>query len=187
MTENEVIRIINRHCTEQKLKFFAHVYRGTKGYILDGFAISQAYRNMKTIGYEVKVSRSDFLRDDKWQNYLPVCNTFYFVSPPDVIHKDDLPEGIGLYHCIDDRIVIVKKARRREFDKDDLFEVLQYIALSRGLSERKKIGSCVAAMNFANRRLVRAEAKIRDLQLRNTDLSNELFYLRRSGRAKDGR
>lgn len=179
MTESEVISVINRHCTEQKLKFFAHVYRGTKGYILDGFAMSQAYRGMKTIGYEVKVSRSDFLRDKKWQNYLPVCNTFYFVSPPEVINKTDLSDGIGLYHVINNRLVCVKKAKRQEFDKDAVFEVLQYITLSRGLSERMKVKSAVSKIHIAQSRASRLEKKLRDTQDRLTETSNELWMIKR--------
>ncbi|CVK18484.1 MmcB family DNA repair protein [Sporomusa sphaeroides] len=179
MTESDVIRILHRHCTEQKLKFFAHVYRGTKGYILDGFAMSQAYRNMRTIGYEVKVSRNDFLQDKKWQNYLPVCNTFYFVSPPEVIRKDDLPAGIGLYHVVDNRLVCVKKAKRNEFDKDAVFEVLQYIVLSRGLSERMKVKSAVSHMHFAQNRANDLERRLRNTQRRCNEVENELWEIKR--------
>lgn len=180
MTESDVLRIINCHCKEQKLKFFAHVYRGTKGFILDGFAMTQAYTGMKTIGYEVKVNRSDFLQDKKWPNYLPVCNTFYFVSPPGIIKKEDLPEGIGLYHCTESGLVNIKRAKRKDFDKEAVFEVLQYIALARGLSENSKIKSAIAAMNRVNRNLQKAEQEIRNLKSSNRELYNELLSIRRN-------
>jgi hypothetical protein len=185
MTESDVIRVLNRHCTEQKLKFFAHVYRGSKGYILDGFAMSKAYGGMKTIGYEVKVSRSDFLQDKKWQNYLPVCNTFYFVSPPDVISKADLPDGIGLYHVVDNHLTCVKKAKRQEFDKDAVFEVLQYIALSRGYSERMKIKSAMALMHVAQNRANDLERRLRNTQSRCNEVENELWLMKRKSKEAD--
>lgn len=178
MTESEVIRILNKHCTEQKMKFFAHVYRGTKGYILDGFAITQAYRSMKTIGYEVKVSRADFLQDKKWQNYLPVCNVFYFVSPPGVINKEDLPDGIGLYHVVGNGLKCVKRAKKREFDKEAVFEVLQYIAMSRTLSERQKIKAVLAERNRAIRDANTAKKETDEYRRRFLDLKVEYYQLK---------
>lgn len=46
--------------------------------------------------FEFKSSRSDFISDKKWQNYLKYCHTFTFVSPREAILKDDIPAGIGL-------------------------------------------------------------------------------------------
>ncbi len=47
-------------------------------------------------GFEVKVARSDFLKDNKWQSYLPYCQAFYFVSPAKVIHAEEVPAEAGL-------------------------------------------------------------------------------------------
>jgi hypothetical protein len=47
---------------------------------LDGWAMEKSWANPRIIGYEVKVSRSDFLRDTKWHEYLDTCNEFYFVT-----------------------------------------------------------------------------------------------------------
>lgn len=47
-------------------------------------------------GYEIKLTRPDFLQDKKWQRYLPFCNYFSFVAPKNIIGKDELPPGIGL-------------------------------------------------------------------------------------------
>lgn len=182
LTESDVLRLLYKHCTSQNMKFFAHVYRGTKGYILDGFAVTQAYQNMKTIGYEVKVSRSDFLQDKKWQNYLPVCNLFYFVSPPDVIHKEDLPPGIGLYHVVDKELKCIKRARKREFDQSAVFEVLQYITLSRTLSERQKIKAAVTERNRAIRELNTAKRETKDYRDRYRELQADYYDLKYPGR-----
>jgi len=47
-------------------------------------------------GFEVKISRSDFLSDRKWPNYLPYVNYFYFATPPGLIKPEELPPEIGL-------------------------------------------------------------------------------------------
>lgn len=65
-------------------------------------------------GFEVKVSRSDFQSDRKWQNYLPYVNQFYFATVPDVIKPEELPDGIGLleYHDHSGILYPVKKAKK---------------------------------------------------------------------------
>lgn len=52
--------------------------------------------NRETRGYEIKVSRSDFLADKKWQEYLKYCRVFYFVAPTGIIKPSELPPEIGL-------------------------------------------------------------------------------------------
>jgi hypothetical protein len=47
-------------------------------------------------GFEVKVSRSDFVGDDKWQTYLHYFNIFAFVTPPGLINPKELPPEIYL-------------------------------------------------------------------------------------------
>lgn len=48
-------------------------------------------------GFEIKASRQDFLRDDKWIGYLPYFNFFWFAIPePGIVLPGDLPEDIGL-------------------------------------------------------------------------------------------
>lgn len=47
--------------------------------IFDGLAITKSYTKPCIIGYEIKVSRSDFLGDNKWHLYLQYCNEFFFV------------------------------------------------------------------------------------------------------------
>ena len=52
--------------------------------------------NKETRGYEIKISRADFLQDKKWESYLKFCNWFYFVAPVGIIDPEELPESIGL-------------------------------------------------------------------------------------------
>ncbi len=63
---------------------------------LDAWAMPRSWVNHTTIGYEIKVSRQDFLGDKKWRGYLEFCHQFYFVCPPGIIEPSELDEGIGL-------------------------------------------------------------------------------------------
>lgn len=47
-------------------------------------------------GFEVKVSRSDFLGDDKWHTYLRYFNFFAFVTVPGLIKPSELPPEVYL-------------------------------------------------------------------------------------------
>lgn len=63
---------------------------------MDLWVMSKSWSKPKVTVYEIKVSRGDFLQDDKWQNYLKFGNEFYFVAPTGVIDKDELPGHVGL-------------------------------------------------------------------------------------------
>lgn len=63
---------------------------------LDAWAMRKSWTDWRCIGYEVKVSRSDFTRDRKWRRYLPYCHEFYFVCPAGLIRTDEVPDGAGL-------------------------------------------------------------------------------------------
>lgn len=58
--------------------------------------MGKSWSKPKVTVYEIKVSRNDFLQDDKWRGYLPFGNEFYFVSPSNVIDKAELPDEAGL-------------------------------------------------------------------------------------------
>ena len=48
---------------------------------LDAWVMRKSWSKPALYGYEIKVSRQDFLKDDKWPDYLPMCNELYFVCP----------------------------------------------------------------------------------------------------------
>lgn len=100
--------------------------------IFDGLAITKSYTQPCIIGYEIKVSRSDFLQDNKWHLYLQYCNEFFFVCPKGLIKKDELPEGVGLiYYDPNAKRMLntVKKALYRQIEEP--VGVYKYIIYSR--------------------------------------------------------
>ena len=63
------------------------------------------------------MSRSDFLRDDKWDAYLPVTHQFSFACPWEMIQPQELPEQVGLYWIRDDgKLKQVRKPVLRPMD-----------------------------------------------------------------------
>ena len=63
---------------------------------LDAWAMKRSWSQPCFYGYEIKRSRGDFLKDEKWPAYLELCNVLYFVAPRDVVRPDELPPEVGL-------------------------------------------------------------------------------------------
>jgi len=98
---------------------------------MDAWVMPRSWSNPSLIGYEVKVTRSDFLGDTKWRNYLTLCNYLYFVAPPGVILANELPPEIGFLEVskTGTRLFTKKKAMYREIpDPSSLF---RYVLMCR--------------------------------------------------------
>jgi hypothetical protein len=92
-------------------EFACHV--GNKYFLMDAWTMARGY-DKDYIGYEVKVTRQDFVRDKKWENYLDFCHKFFFVCPTDLINKDELPGDVGLmYYNPKTRALRINKQARR--------------------------------------------------------------------------
>lgn len=85
---------------------------------IDALAIKISWTNYGIIGYEIKVSRSDFLRDEKWRAYLPMCNQLYFAVAPGVCEVSEVPDNCGLVILTSKGGVrTVRKAPWRDIDE----------------------------------------------------------------------
>ena len=98
---------------------------------LDAWVLKRSYAQPNIWGYEVKASRSDFLKDDKWPGYLPLCNEFSFVCPSGAIQPEELPEGVGLLWAAKTgtRLFTKRKAPHREIEPP--INLFLYILMSR--------------------------------------------------------
>ena len=122
----------------------------------DGFAMTRSWAHPCIKIYEIKVSRSDFLRDNKWNLYKQYCNELYFVVPKGLIEKTELPEDVGLIYYNRDgtrQLVTKQKAVWRKIE--DPIEVYKYIIYSRLDQDR---------IPFFNDRKEYAEAYLQDKQ-----------------------
>jgi len=105
---------------------------------LDLWVMKKSWANPKTYCYEIKISRSDFVNDDKWQKYLEYCSDFYFVTPPGIIEPNELPPEAGLFVSTKNgtRLYCKKKAITREVKiPEDLF---RYILMARTIIETER-------------------------------------------------
>lgn len=144
MTARDIIRLLEQK--HRKDIFQAEVKtgatHGNSGLLkLDGWAMKHSWANPLTIGYEVKVSRADFLGDDKWHLYRQYCDEFYFVAPPGIITPEELPEGVGLMLVSKNgrRLYTKRKAHRVEAKAEQLADVYKYLLMYRGSPERTKL------------------------------------------------
>lgn len=93
-----VVALAKRH--EKTELFFTEVCPGPSydGRRLDAVAITRRWRDQRVYGYEIKVSRQDFLQDRKWPDYLSACHHFAFVCPAGLIAKEELDDCVGLLY-----------------------------------------------------------------------------------------
>lgn len=99
--------------------------------IMDALAIRRSWRKPCFTGYEIKVDRSDFLRDQKWPGYLEFCHEFYFVCPVGLIQPEELPSEVGLiyYNPEKDCILTRRKALYRPVEIP--YDLLMYLVMTR--------------------------------------------------------
>lgn len=106
--------------------------------IIDLWVMNKSWADQKFTAYEVKVSRQDFLRDDKWRLYLPFCNELYFAAPKGIIDPIELPAEVGLLVTAGSRMITKKKAIFRNIEIPQ--SLLVYILMWRAQITRTDIG-----------------------------------------------
>lgn len=96
--------------------------------ILDALAIKKSWTQPCFTGYEVKVSRSDFLRDVKFYTYEEIVNCLYIVCPKGMIDRTEVPESVGLmYYDPEAKAISTRKKaiyRKIEYSPDLLLYVI---------------------------------------------------------------
>lgn len=153
--------------THQKDFFLTEVKNGSTYFppaqgllMFDGFAMTRSWSRPCIKIYEVKVSRSDFLRDNKWNLYKQYCNELYFVVPKGLIEKTELPDDVGLiYYNRDGTRKLVTKQKARWRDIEEPIDVYKYLIYSRLEQDR---------IPFYNSRKEWAEAYLQDRKDKKT-------------------
>lgn len=111
------------------------VHRGQLA-VLDMWVMRKSWSNMSFIGYEIKISRSDFMRDDKWPKYLPMTNALYIVTPPKLLAPDEIPVDCGLLEPRGGKLTTKKVAPYREIEVP--ISTLLYILMARSVVSYEK-------------------------------------------------
>lgn len=98
---------------------------------LDAWAMRRSWAHPTTYGYEIKVSRGDWLHDEKWTAYLPLCRQFYLACAPGVIDKAEVPPGVGLLEASakGNRLWMRRRAVERDVPLDEA--LVRYILMCR--------------------------------------------------------
>lgn len=109
----------------------------------DAWVLKSTWSPVTTVGYEFKVSRSDFLNDKKWPMYLPLCNEFSWVCPYGLIQPNEVSEGCGLMYLSKNgnRVYTKIKAPRRTIEPP--WQLLVYVLMSRASIDGQQIPQLV--------------------------------------------
>jgi len=100
---------------------------------LDAWTMKKSWANQCFTGYEIKITRGDFMNDIKWHQYLNYCNEFYFVCPAGLIKSEEIGEQAGLMWVSANgtRAWRKKMAPRLTPNIDKLNLLLQYVLMYR--------------------------------------------------------
>lgn len=93
--------------------FASQVKLGSAGSkIIDAVAVKKTWTPVTVIGHEIKVTRADFLSDNKYPEYMKTCTNFYFVVPNGIVKDGEIPENVGLmiYYPESNTLKVKKKA-----------------------------------------------------------------------------
>ena len=119
---------------------------------LDAWVMRRSWTQFGTIGYEVKVSRSDFKQDNKWREYLSYCHWFYFVCPWGLIQPEEIEKDAGLCWVSKNSQRIYTKKHVEKRDIEIPVELLIHILMSRTIIMRPQE---LIQINNENHRLKR--------------------------------
>lgn len=116
---------------------------------MDAWVMTRSWANPRYICYEIKVSRSDFMQDNKWPEYLGACTEFYFAVAPGVMDPKECPDEAGMLVATTNggRLICKKKAPKREPDYHRIFNVIK----SAMMRDSSDCGSPLTALNLLER------------------------------------
>lgn len=106
-------------------------YNNPNNLRLDAWAMKKCWSPIRTVGYEIKVSRKDWLSDKKWTRYLPLAHSFYVVCPKNMIRPEEMPEGVGLLYVAASEGKLYTKIRAKRKEIEVSRELLMYVLFHR--------------------------------------------------------
>lgn len=132
MTADQIIRLLAEKHAKDVFVSECKDGKSYGGHIrMDAWAMDRSWAHPCMHGYEVKITRADFLGDNKWPGYLSLCNRFSFVAPKGVIQTSELSEGVGLFEVAStgNCLRTIRKPAWREIEPPA--ELLKYILMCR--------------------------------------------------------
>lgn len=137
MTRNVKMALAERHaadffiteCKDGPTWFGPHMR-------VDALAIKKSWSPVRIIAYEVKVSRGDFLSDDKYLGYKDMCHELNLACPKGMIDPKEVPEDVGLAYYYPDSGKVISKVKARYREVEINSGTLLYIIMNRLSSDR---------------------------------------------------
>lgn len=98
---------------------------------LDAWAMKKSWADPTVFGYEIKMTSADFAKDQKWHQYLPLCNQLFFVCPYGLLQPEEMPGEVGLLWLTKtgSRLYQKRKAAHRKVDVPE--SLFRYILMWR--------------------------------------------------------
>ena len=124
---------------------------------IDFWAMTKSHSNLLTQGYEIKVSRGDFMGDNKWMDYLAACNRLYLVCPYGMVAPEEIMPEAGLIWVTKNgsKLLTKKKAQYRTDGVDPTFVYRQLLMrLSTPLDQRRFEDPCTIQRIQADQELL---------------------------------
>ena len=107
-----------------------------------------ASRGFRAQAYEVKISRADFKRDseEKQEGALSYADRFWYVTPPDMLKKDEIPAWAGLQEW-DGKIFNIRRKAPMRQKRDPDWEFVVSLLRNCG-DQRRDVGLLKAQVAF---------------------------------------
>ncbi len=103
------------------------------GYRIDFWAMRYGWSRPQINAYEIKVNRSDWLRDQKFDRYAAYCNALWVAAPRGVVEVQELPEGVGLVEASKNgkRLMTKRRAALHPIIAENEAEIYKAILMNR--------------------------------------------------------
>ena len=96
MTSTDIRRVLRNRVPYRNIFIPEFTYEGRR---VDAVIIDTDHRWVR--GYEIKTSRSDWLRDIKWTEYTAFCSSLSIVCPEGLIRPEEVNPPFGLLWIVE--------------------------------------------------------------------------------------
>lgn len=94
---------------------------------IDAAVIDVRRRHVR--GFEIKVSKEDYLRDKKWQLYSSFCSSLSIVCPAELLQVEDVSKPFGLIWAYEDGRLVYQRFPRNLQSRESLAWTFTYLSV----------------------------------------------------------
>lgn len=192
MNATDILALLRTRYAPPAWAFVSDVANGTGSYArrrADAVAMSLwPSRGLTIHGFEIKVSRGDFIRElkqpEKAESVASSCDFWWLVAPPDIVRDGELPDAWGLLVAKGGQIRQVKEARALHADIDEQRVRRPFVAALLRAATENMVPRSLADGDVAERVRAGVEEQLatatRDMECRAMQAEDAFRYLRAS-------